>query len=119
MENTKAASEQIALPVNYFWSTTDPALPFSGSAMGNPFIFPPSNATRVPTKESYPKGTYPCWDYKKNDWIPRPDYRQIPLWNKQTGVPEISSTIDCPPYLTDVPPTTNCPYESDVSPIKI
>lgn len=103
MENI-ARSEQITLPINYYWNITDPALPFSSSAIGNPFIFPPSNATRLAIPDVIPQGTHPCWNVDAQEWELRTDYRRVRLWDKATGEEIFSSTIDCPANAIDIEP---------------
>lgn len=105
MEST-ARSEQITLPINYYWNITDKALPFTSLAIGNAFIFPPSNATRLPIPEIIPPGTHPCWNVDAQDWELRADYRKVRLWDKATGEEIFSSTIDCPPEAIDIEPTS-------------
>ena len=112
MENAK--SEQIPLPINYYWNPTDPDLPFSSAAPGNPSLFPPGNATRKPVPTEYPKGTFPCWDVEKQDWWLLPDYRQTRLWDKATAQEIFSSTISCPATAIDVqPPSVNAVWSDD------
>ncbi len=96
MENSQARSEQTVLPINYYWNPTDPALPFSSAAPGNAFLFPPSNATRLPVPTEFPKGTHPCWDPENSRWVILPDYRQVRLWDKASAQEIFSSTINCP-----------------------
>lgn len=107
MESTvQARSEQVEMPINYFWSVTDESLPFAGSAFGNPFIFPPPSATRTAPPSNYPKGTFPCWDNTAQEWVIKQDYRQIALWDKKTGQSVVSQTVELQDGLTDVAPNS-------------
>ena len=94
----------IPLPLNYFWNPTDPDLPYATSGYGNRFPFPPANATRTPVPSSYPKGTWPCWDWGTEQWVFKADMRQARLWDKETGQEIYSSTISIPEGSTDIEP---------------
>lgn len=98
------SNNQIEMPINHFWNTTDPALPYSSSAPGNPGLLPPSNATRDAPPKEYPVGTHPCWDYMNLTWAVRSDYRQVRLWDKETATEIFSSTVNCPTGAIDVEP---------------
>lgn len=116
MEQAARGQEQIELPINYYWNISDPMLPFVSSAPGNPFMFPPSNATREAPPPSYPKGTYPCWNPDIQNWSLLPDFRQVRLWDKSTGQEVFSGTINCPSTAIDVPPPSEyCTWSDETS----
>lgn len=106
MSNKEVSQASVTRPMNYFWDYNDPAMPYVGAALGNPFLVPPPGATRTPPPTDYPKGVCPCYDMATDGWYLRADYRQIPVWNKQTGLRALCTTVDLPPELCDVGPTS-------------
>lgn len=114
MEQTARGQEQITLPINYYWNIADPMLPYVSSAAGNPFMFPPDNATRIAPPSEFPKGTYPCWSPDAQNWVLLPDYRQLRLWDKKSGQEVFPGTINCPSSAIDVaPPSQYCSWDDE------